>query len=443
METVSCFDWFVGKIKNLFDTLPDSRAYSPNLKYQVKDAALGAFSIFFSQSPSFLSYQNSMKTGSGKSNAESLFGIDNIPTDNQIGNILDNVSPANLYGIFSDCYEKMSDEGYLDSHRFFEDCLLVAIDGTEYFRSQKISCKNCTVSKLKNGKKSYSHKVLTPVIVRPDSSIVIPLEPEFVSPQDGSRKQDCELNAAKRWIERNADMSERKVIVLGDDLFSKESICELLLSEGFHFVLVCKPNSHRTLYEYLNESDGNNDIPTISMRRWNGICHERMTYKYYNNLPIKDGKDVLHVNWASVTVVNTKTQETVYHNSFITDFIINESNVGQIIRAGRARWKVENENNNVLKTKGYHLEHNFGHGNAFLSSTLLTLNLLAFLSHIFLELTDKTYSAIRKKLSARKVFFQDFKTLIKYLYFYDWQHLMKFMAEQLELEISDISIDSS
>jgi len=443
METLSGFDWFVDKVHNVFDSLPDSRSYSPNLTYKMRDAALGAFSVFFSQSPSFLSYQKSLETQTGKSNAESLFKIDKIPTDNQIRNILDSVSPVNLYPIFSDCYTNMENAGHLKSYRFFEDCLLVAIDGTDYFRSQKLCCPNCSVTKHKNGKISYSHKVLTPVITQPNSNIVIPLEPEFVTPQDGSKKQDCEINAAKRWVERNGHMADQKTIILGDDLFSKEPFCNQLLSKGFHFILVCKPDSHKTLYGYLNGLNENEDISVVSRRQWNGKFHERAIYKYCNNLPIKDGEDVLHVNWADVTILNTKTQETVYHNSFITDFNINDSNIEKIIQSGRARWKVENENNNVLKTKGYHLEHNFGHGEMFLASVLVTLNLSAFLSHIFLEFTDKIYSAIRKKLSVRKIFFQDFKALTKYLYFNSWYHLMSFMAEKLELNLPDIITNSS
>ncbi len=443
MAAVLNFDWSVNNIHNVFDKLPDSRSYSPDLKYKVKDAALGAFSVFFSQSPSFLAYQRSLESQIGKSNAESLFRIEKIPTDNQIRNILDTVSPDNFYSIFSECYINMEKAGYLVPYRFFENCQPVAIDGTEFFRSQKLCCDNCSVTKHKNGKISYSHKALTPVITQPGNNTVIPLEPEFVTPQDGSKKQDCELNAAKRWVERNAHMADLKVIILGDDLFSKEPFCKQLLSEGFHFILVCKPDSHKTLYEYLNGLNKGEDISAVSEKKWNGRFHELVTYQYCNNLPIKDGEDVLHVNWADITIINTKTQETVYHNSFITDFEINDSNVELIVQVGRSRWKVENENNNVLKTKGYHLEHNFGHGKMFLASVFVTLNLLAFLSHIFLGFTDKTFSAIREKLSVRETFFQDFKALTKYLYFQSWHHLMNFMAEKLELNISDILIDSS
>ena len=135
-----------------------------------------------------------------------------------------------------------------------------------------------------------------------------------------------------------------------------------------------------------------------------------------------------------MTVINTKTQEVLYKNSFITDFKIDRTNVQSIVQAGRTRWKVENENNNVLKTKGYHLDHNFGHGNKFLSNTLLTLNLVAFLAHTFLEFVDTKYKSVRSVLSARKTFFNDLKALTKYLFFSSWSQLINFMFEQLEIK---------
>jgi len=206
------------------------------------------------------------------------------------------------------------------------------------------------------------------------------------------------------------------------------------VSKGLHFILVCKPDSHKTLYQWVESFEKTNDLESFSIRKWNGRFHERYTYRYINELPIKDADEVLHVNWVEVTVRNTKTQEILYKNAFITDFQLDRTSVALIVEGGRARWKVENENNNILKTKGYHLEHNYGHGKQFLSATLLTLNLLAFLAHIFLEFVDQTYQAVRKELSARKTFFHDFNTLTKYLFFQNWKHLMTFMAQQLEIE---------
>ena len=198
------FDTFIAEIHNVCDELPDYRKPSPNLTYSIKESVLGAFSMFFNQSPSFLSHQRAMQQAKGCNNAQSLFGITQIMSDNQTRNNVDPIAPNYFYPVFSSTFDLLGDSGHLDNYRFFDDCLLVPIDGTEFFRSSKISCKNCSVSNHSNGKTSYSHKVLTPVIVAPDNNKVIPLEPEFVTPQDGATKQDCELNAAKRWIERNS-----------------------------------------------------------------------------------------------------------------------------------------------------------------------------------------------------------------------------------------------
>jgi hypothetical protein len=156
-----------------------------------------------------------------------------------------------------------------------------------------------------NGKVSYSHKVLTPVVVAPGHPRVIALEPAFIVPQDGAKKQDCELNAAKRWIERNATLAAKQVIILGDDLFSTEPFCKDLLIHGFHFILVCKPDSHKTLYEEVAAFERTGDLPTFSIHRWNGRFHERATYRYINQLPLNGGETALEVNWVELTLTRT------------------------------------------------------------------------------------------------------------------------------------------
>jgi hypothetical protein len=101
---------------------------------------------------------------------------------------------------------------------------------------------------------------------------------------------------------------------------------------------------------------------------------------------------------------------------------------------GEGSWG--NENNNVLKTKGYHIEHNFGHGNQHLASLLLSLNLFAFLFHIVLDLVDEQYRAIRQALGTRRTFFQDLEALLRYFPFESWDALFSFMFKGLELNTS-------
>ena len=87
-----------------------------------------------------------------------------------------------------------------------------------------------------------------------------------------------------------------------------------------------------------------------------------------------------------------------------------------------------------FSTKGYHLEHNFGHGQQYLAMTLITLNLLAFLFHTVSHLTDKLYGLIREELGRRDTFFNDVRALTRYLLFDSWCHLLQFIYVQLEIE---------
>ena len=146
----------------------------------------------------------------------------------------------------------------------------------------------------------------------------------------------------------------------------------------------------------------NEVLASYSKRRWNGRFGEIYTYRYANQLPLRGDQGALQVNWCELSVTREDTGEQVYRNAFITDFEVVETTVEAIVRDGRARWKVENENNNVLKTKGYHLEHNFGHGGQYLASLLLSLNLLAFLFHTVLDLVDEKYRLIRQASRSRQ-----------------------------------------
>jgi hypothetical protein len=261
--------------------------------------------------------------------------------------------------------------------------------------------------------------------------IVIPLVPEFVVPQDGQDKQDCENAAAKRWLLQHGERySTLKVTLLGDDLYCHQPLCQQFLAQGFNFILVCRPESHATLYEHLEGIA----LPRVTMKRWSGKVEETYIYRYLNGVPLKDGDDALLVNWCDLTVIRPDGK-VVYKNSFATNHLISDDTVAEIVRSGRTRWKVENENNNTLKTKGYNLEHNFGHGKQHLASFLATLNILSLLFHTLLERLDEKYKLLRSHLPTRKTFFDDLRALTRYLYFENWDHLLTFMLEGLELEI--------
>lgn len=425
----------IERLKQACGEFPDMRTGKNNV-YDLSNVGMSAFSVFFTQSPSFLAHQRDMKLRKGRSNAESLFHLSEIPSDNQVRNLLDPVSPTYVAPVYQQVFLALEQAKVLEKRRSFAKQLLVAIDGTEYFSSKAIHCESCNYREMNNGKTNYFHSVLTPVIVQPGNETVISLEPEFIVPQDGHEKQDCEIQAAKRWIEKWGDFyAKRGVTILGDDLFSRDPLCQALKGKGLHLILVCKPDSHTFLYETVGFLAASGVLAAKVVRRWVGRYAEVSTYRYANKLHLNSDPNSLAVGWCEVTVTREDTGEQLYKNAFITDFEVIDSTVEAIVRDGRSRWKVENENNNVLKTKGYHIEHNFGHGSQYLASLLLSLNLLAFLFHTVLDLVDEQYRAIRQTLGTRRRFFQDLDALLRYFQFENWDEVLVFMFKGLELDI--------
>jgi hypothetical protein len=276
--------------------------------------------------------------------------------------------------------------------------------------------------------------------VAPGSNKVINLPPEFITPQDGHDKQDSENAAAKRWFKQHGpEYKGLGITITGDDLYSNQPLCQATLAASFNFVYVCKPDSHKTLYKRVAELELEGAVKTGVVKRWmGGKVYETDTYRFVNQVPLRDGEDALLVNWCELTTT-LDDGTIVYKNAFVTNHLITTENVKDVVIAGRARWKVENENNNTLKTKGYHLEHNFGHGKQHLSSLLLTFNLLAHLFHTVLELVDDKYRLLRQSLSSRQTLFDDIRALTRYFCFESWHDLLTTMLEGLEVEVPDTS----
>jgi hypothetical protein len=420
-------------IRAVFAQLPDARRSSHNQRYAMADAALSAFSVFFTQSPSFLDYQTRMQQQQGKNNAHTLFGVHQIPCDNQIRNILDPVAPHTLFPLIAHLGDELYRYQHLEAYRSINNTLLVAIDGTDFFSSNKIHCACCSRAEQKNGDTLYRHIVVTPVLVAPGKAQVMVLPPAFVQPQDGHDKQDCELAASGRWLNQwGAHYSGWRITLLGDDIYCHQPFCQRTLKAQMDFIFTCKPDSHPTVYEWVADFTRSGHLATLTRPRLRrkGKPHLTDTYRYLNEVPLRDGDDALRVNWCEL--VTTREDGTVqYRNAWASSHRIDEHNVELVAKAGRTRWKIENEGNNTLKTKGYHFEHNFGHGKQHLANLLATMILLAFLMHTCFDWLDQRYRAVRSALPSRKTFFEHVRALLFYLPFDSWDHLLSFMLRKV------------
>jgi hypothetical protein len=278
---------------------------------------------------------------------------------------------------------------------------------------------------------------VTSALVAPGEPRVVGLPPEFVTPQDGHEKQDCERAAAIRWVEKwGAHYAPWGITLLGDDLYANQPFCEKILAAGFDFLLTCKSSSHPTTAEWVEDFAREGAIKTLVLSETKGkrkpVRHQS-TYRFIDSIPLRDSDDALMANWLEIAVTN-EDGKILYHNTWITSHPVTAETVADLAKAGRARWKIENEHIATLKIGGYHLEHNFGHGQKNLSNVLASLNLLAYLLHTACEWIDVRYGTLRFRLSSRVAFFHKFTALLDFFCFENWDHLIGFMFGKLRVD---------
>jgi hypothetical protein len=419
---VTALEFLITELKGVCAGLPDPRK-GPRRdgEYTLADIGLSAFSVFFMGSPSFLGHQRALAEGHGRSNCQTLFGMTAIPTDAYIRQMLDGAPPTAFDPLF---FKAAETDGVLDPFRRLDGRVLIALDGTECFCSRKIHCPRCSTRKRSDGGTEYFHAFLGASIVAPGHQQVLPLPPAFIAPQDGAEKQDCERNAAKRWLMRHGPaVRPLRPVFLGDDLFACQPIATAVQQAGGNFIFTCKPTSHQTITEYLTGAELEEHRQSVVIRG------KRTTtiWRWLSAVPMRATEDALIVNWLSVEILNGKGKRT-YYNSFITDLPVAAANVAELAACGRARWKIENETFNVLKTNGYNLEHNFGHGKETLAAVLVTLNLLAFAFHTAARLAVLAWREAVIARGATYRFFEHLRTVTAYVVFETWDHLLRSIA---------------
>jgi hypothetical protein len=419
---VSAVEQLIGELSEVCAGLPDQRkGLRHDGDYTMADIGLSAFSIFFMASPSFLAHQRALEEGLGRSNCETLFGMSAIPSDNYIRRMLDGAMPAAFDKLF---FKAIEVAGPLTPFQCLDQRVLIALDGSEHFCSRKIKCPQCSTRRRADGGTEYFHAFLGASMVAPGHKQVLPLPPEFIAPQDGAEKQDCERNAAKRWLaQHGATVAHLRPVYLGDDLFACQPIVSAVHDAGGNFILTCKPSSHKTIAEYLHGAELQEHRDTVCKR------DKRTTtvYRWMPGVPLRGTDDAIMVNWFSIEILNARGKRT-YYNSFVTNLAITSDTVAELAGCGRARWKIENETFNVLKTNGYNLEHNFGHGKKTLASVLVTLNLLAFSFHTaaYLGVLAWRTAVIARGPTYR--FFEHLRTITVYAVFEHWSHLLQSIA---------------
>jgi hypothetical protein len=401
--------------------IPDTRDQD-RITYSLSDIYLSAFALFYLQDPSLLEFQRRCHEQTHQSNLSTVFGVDAIPSDTQLRDVIDTHENESITQVFRQYFHRLQRGKQLESYRFLGQSYLIVIDGSEYFTSESIHCKKCLMkTSKKDGITRYHHQILQGTLVHPDRREVIPLAPEFIRNGDGTGKQDCERLAGKRLVQKiKQDHPHLPITIAGDSLYSNTPFLRELKECGFSYLLVAKPADHKSLYRDITGLRTGGLLDTSQQREKNGRDY---VYEWVNGVDLTAGADSPQVNFCSLTI--QRKGKVTYKNGWITDIELTKNNIEEVVRGGRARWKIENEGFNTLKNHGYHLEHNFGHGTNNLSETFFLLNLLAFFFHQIFQISDGLYQETRSRFSARKEFWNCIRSTFRLFIFCSWEELLE------------------
>ena len=363
------FDALIQRARQRFETFTEQRRCP---SFPLADSLMAGLALFCLKDPSLLAF-------CGRSvdhNLRSVFGLNAVPSDTQMREILDAVDPNRLRPAFRDVFRALQRSKVLEAYVFLEGCYLVALDGVEYFCSQKVHCAHCLTRTHHNGAVSYYHQMLGAVIVHPDFHEVLPLCPEPIQHQDGHNKNDCERNAARRWVKQfRKEHPHLPVIVTEDALSSNAPHIRDLLEHHIHFILGVKEGDHAHLFAQFEQRLDANQVLAVAEEDTTSEASRR--WMFVNGVQINESNPEVLVNL--LVYVEVDAAGEVHSWAWVTDLTLRAGNVRQVARGGRARWRIENETFNTLKNQGYHFEHNYGHGYQHLAVVFALLMMLAFL----------------------------------------------------------------
>lgn len=406
-------DALIGLIRGEFEQVPDPRA--DNAKIALPDALMSGFAMFSLKDPSLLAFEERRTTDH---NLGTIFKMGPVPCDTQMRTILDDVEPAHLRRVYPRVHRELAASGELRRYVFLDGSYLVSLDGTGYFSSNKVHCPGCQQKvNSKTGEVTYYHQMLGGVIIHPDLPQVLPLMPEPIQRVDGEAKNDCERNAAKRFLEHlKADYPHWVFTITEDALSPNAPHIREIRQYGYHFILGVKAGDHAYLFEQVARARQEGRTTEYEVRQGK-IVHR---FSFVNGMPLNESNSDVLVNLVEYWEIRPdKTQ----HFSWVTDFTVTTLNVMAIMRGGRARWKVENETFNTLKNQGYHFEHNYGHGQHHLSVVLALLMMLAFLVDQTQQLADALFQAALKKKKRLIRLWEQLRALFQTLAFKSMQEV--------------------
>ena len=394
-------DALFATIREDFAKVPDHRA--ANASIPLADALMSGFAMFSLKDPSLLAFDE--RRLERPESLHGVFGVGVIPSDTQMRTILDEVAPTHLRRAFRSVFHQLQRGKVLPKLTCLGGHLLLAIDGTGIHSSENIGADYCLTKERRDGSIEYHLQMVAGAFVSPDCKEVFVLCPELIRRQDGSNKNDCERNAVRRYfVDFRREHPHLKVIVTEDGLSANAPHIKDLMAHDLRYILSAKPGDHAYMFNHIDTAAERGDVTDLILPDGK-MTNRTHCFRFLNAVPLnKASEDELRVNFLEHWEVETRGEEVIVRNRFswVTDLTITPDNAMEIMRCGRARWRIENETFNTLKNQGYNLGHNYGLGKKYLSAVFMHLMLLAFLVDQVQQLCCPLFQAARAKVSSKR-----------------------------------------
>lgn len=428
LQKLLTFDNLMTHLHQQFSRITDHRRN--NTTYSLADVLKSAFAMFSLKSPSLLSFQE--QTRIERQNLKQIYRIGQIPADTQMRATLDGVEPENVRRLLAFFFALLEKAGVIKEYEYWKGHVLCSVDGVEHFNSGKIHCESCTRKEKRDGQILYQHSAVAAVIVHPQQKQVLPIDFEPIICQDGAEKNDCERVAAGRML---TSLQEKypnlKMLLIEDALFANAPHIREVKTAGWNYILNIKPDSHKSLFKQFEWRRTRRGGVQVLEKIGEGGRSQR--FEWTENLFLCQSAADIKVNFLWFEERDKTGKVTRW--TWVTSLPLTRRTVEKVMRAGRARWKIENETFNTLKNQGYNFEHNYGHGERHLATVLAFLMMLAFLIDQIQERCCQIFRQLRTNLRTRVKLWETMRSLFKVVRFGSMSALFIRMAELYEIQL--------
>lgn len=422
------FGSLLNEVQFVFEEIKDERR--KNSKFKLKDVLSAGFAIFSLKSASLLEFDKRGKTEG--INLKKIYQIEDICSDSHMRRVLDIIDPIALRKGFEKYYSVLKECKIDTDYEYLSGKKILSIDGVSHFSSKQVHCSNCLTKEHKSGEITYSHQMLSAAMVHPDKKEVFPIACEPIINKDGKNKNDCEQNAAKRLIAYlKKNYPNDNFLVVEDALYGNGPHIKELLGANLSFIVGVKPAGNSSLFGSFKTRKERGLLKEVTYKEYGETCQ----ISYCNNLPINSSHSDIRVNMLICEKTDKKGKKTTF--SWVTDIKITEKNAHKIMKAGRARWKIENETFNTLKNQGYHFSHNFGHGNKHLSTVLAYLMFFAFFMDQLRQYGEVNFINVWKALGTKSKLWKSIRAGFEMMPFESMEKILEHIAQEFDIPLKN------